>query len=342
VSIYGQHPRMGMARLRIAIIGCGTAGPAAAALLAGNGHHCEVFERAPDCRPVGAGFLLQPSGMNVLDRLGVLDGVLDHASRVESLHIARGDGGTLLQLAYREIGGERFGAGLHRPVLLHFLMQAMERSGATSHWGCDITDLARVGGKWNLTTADGRGYDGYDLVLLCDGARSRLRRHAHPGGVNRGYPWGAHWFIGENHGCFPEDQLYQVVRGTRGLVGFLATGRELGGGEPLVSLFYSIRLDEDAALRALPLAEWKARVLDLCPRAEPLLGRIGSWDEVLTAAYGDVRMPRWHGPGIVALGDAGHAMSPQLGQGVNLALADAACLTDCLEAYPKKENGRID
>jgi 2-polyprenyl-6-methoxyphenol hydroxylase-like FAD-dependent oxidoreductase len=332
---------MGTARLRIAIIGCGTAGPAAAAMLAADGHDCEVFERAPDCRPVGAGFLLQPSGMDVLARLGVLDDVLAHASRVESLHITKRDGGTLLQLAYREIGGGRFGAGLHRPVLLHFLMRAMERAGATSHWGCDITGLEREGATWRLSTADGRAFGGYDLVLLCDGARSRLRQHAHAGGINRGYPWGAHWFIGENRGCFPEDQLYQVVRGTSGLVGFLATGRDLGGGEPLVSIFYSIRLDQDAALRAQPLEEWKTRVLDLCPRAEPLLGRITGWEEILTAAYGDVRMPRWHGPGIVALGDAGHAMSPQLGQGVNLALADAACLADCLKAGPPGEALRI-
>lgn len=332
---------MSSARYRIAIIGCGTAGPAAAAMLAAGGHECEVFERAPDCRPVGAGFLLQPSGMGVLRKLGVLDDVLAHASRVESLHIVAHDGGTLLQLAYREIGGDRFGAGLHRPVLLHYLMQAMNRAGVVSHWGCDVTHLDRHGERWNLTTADGRAFGGYDLVLLCDGARSRLRHHAHPGGVNRGYPWGAHWFIGENRGCFPEDQLYQVVRGTRGLIGFLATGRDLGGGEPLVSLFHSIRLDQDAGLRSRPIDEWKSMVADLCPRAEPLLERIRGWDEILTAAYGDVRMPRWHGPRIVALGDAGHAMSPQLGQGVNLALADAACLAACLEAHPPDEALRI-
>ncbi len=55
---------------------------------------------------------------------------------------------------------------------------------------------------------------------------------------------------------------------------------------------------------------------------------------MLTAGYGDVRMSRWHDDGIVVLGDAGHAMSPQLGQGVNLALADAACLARCIASHP--------
>ena len=41
-------------------------------------------------------------------------------------------------------------------------------------------------------------------------------------------------------------------------------------------------------------------------------------------------MRKWHGDRLVFLGDAGHAMSPQLGQGVNLALEDASCLAACL------------
>jgi 2-polyprenyl-6-methoxyphenol hydroxylase-like FAD-dependent oxidoreductase len=45
-------------------------------------------------------------------------------------------------------------------------------------------------------------------------------------------------------------------------------------------------------------------------------------------------MRRWHGDGLVFLGDAAHAMSPQLGQGVNLALADASCLAHHLALNP--------
>ena len=61
--------------MRIGIVGAGTAGLAAAALLARAGHAVEVLERAPDPGPVGAGLLLQPTGMAVLERLGVLDEV---------------------------------------------------------------------------------------------------------------------------------------------------------------------------------------------------------------------------------------------------------------------------
>jgi 2-polyprenyl-6-methoxyphenol hydroxylase-like FAD-dependent oxidoreductase len=50
--------------LKIGIAGCGTAGPAAAILLKRQGHAVTVSERAPECRAVGAGFLLQPTGLS--------------------------------------------------------------------------------------------------------------------------------------------------------------------------------------------------------------------------------------------------------------------------------------
>ncbi|MES2475797.1 MAG: NAD(P)/FAD-dependent oxidoreductase [Verrucomicrobiota bacterium] len=320
--------------LRIAIIGCGTAGPASAVLLRRQGHEVVLFERAEACKAVGAGFLLQPSGMGVLRELGILEEVMAHAARVERLHVLDEKGATLLDLRYREIGEEKFGAGLHRPVLLHHLIEAMRLADVDVRWGWEIAQVARHGKSWEVESTTGQRCGGFDLLIIADGARSVLRDLAGTGGVNRGYAWGAHWFIGTNDAVFPEDELYQVVHGTRKLGGFLATGRDLNGGSPLVSLFWSLRIADDAAWRARPLQEWKDEILELCPRAVGLLGQITSWDQVLTARYGDVRMRRWHADGVVVLGDAAHAMSPQLGQGVNLALADASCLAECLAEFP--------
>jgi 2-polyprenyl-6-methoxyphenol hydroxylase-like FAD-dependent oxidoreductase len=323
--------------LRIAVVGCGSAGPAAATLLRRQGHAVTLFERAPECRPLGAGFLLQPSGMAVLRELGIAREVLARGARVERLHVVGRGGGELLDLRYAELGGAFHGIGLHRPVLLHYLLESMHRAGVDVRWGSEITGAVKEPDGWRLQVAGGREESGFDLLVIADGARSSLRGMLGFRGRDRGYPWGAHWFIGENRGVFPESELYQIVHGTRRLLGFLATGTELAGGAPLVSLFWSIKLADDAAIRARPLAGWKRDILDLCPRAEVLLGQIGDWSQVLTARYGDVAMSRWHGDGVVVLGDAGHAMSPQLGQGVNLALADASCLARAVAERPLAE-----
>ena len=320
--------------LRIAIIGCGSAGPAAATLLQRQGHRVMLFERAPECRPVGAGFLLQPSGLGVLKELGVLEPVLARGARVERLHVVNREGDDVLDLRYAELGRDLHGVGLHRPVLLHYLIRTMADAGVDTQWGREIADARKENGKWNLSFADGTREGGFDLLVAADGARSILRGKLGFRGIDRGYPWGAHWFIGENRGAFPESELFQIVHGTRRLLGFLATGTELEGGEPLVSLFWSVKLAEDAAIRSRSLQEWKSELLAVSPRAQPLLDQITDWSQVLTARYGDVGMSRWHGEGAVLLGDAGHAMSPQLGQGVNLALADASCLARCIARHP--------
>ncbi|NJM37208.1 MAG: FAD-dependent monooxygenase [Akkermansiaceae bacterium] len=219
---------------------------------------------------------------------------------------------------------------MHRPVLLHYLIEAMQTEQVDVRWGWEIQEVVKTENRWTLRSTEGKECAGFDLLIVADGARSKFRQLAKTSEVNRGYPWGAHWFIGKNNDVFPENELYQVVDGTRRLGGFLATGYELYGGDSLVSLFWSIKIEDDAAWREKPLTDWKAEILTLCPRAKNLLDQITSWDQVLTARYGDVRMRRCYGEGVIILGDAAHAMSPQLGQGVNLALADASCLADCL------------
>lgn len=55
--------------LEIAVVGAGTAGAASAFFLARAGHRVTVFERVPIPSAVGAGILLQPTGMQVLQSL---------------------------------------------------------------------------------------------------------------------------------------------------------------------------------------------------------------------------------------------------------------------------------
>ncbi|MBN9280658.1 MAG: FAD-dependent monooxygenase, partial [Hyphomicrobium sp.] len=60
-----------MRNLRIGIVGAGTGGLAAAAFLARDGHEVHLLERFAEARPVGAGLLLQPTGLACLAQLGL-------------------------------------------------------------------------------------------------------------------------------------------------------------------------------------------------------------------------------------------------------------------------------
>jgi 2-polyprenyl-6-methoxyphenol hydroxylase-like FAD-dependent oxidoreductase len=66
------------------------------------------------------------------------------------------------------------------------------------------------------------------------------------------------------------------------------------------------------------------------PEAAPVLDKITDEGQLLYASYYDVVMHRFSTRNVVYLGDSAHATSPQLGQGVNLALWDAMELADAL------------
>lgn len=57
---------------------------------------------------------------------------------------------------------------------------------------------------------------------------------------------------------------------------------------------------------------------------------INDFESVTFGTYRNVSMQRWHDEGVVFIGDAAHATSPHLGQGVNLALEDALSLATAL------------
>src|SRR5690606_138944 len=116
-------------KLDVAVIGCGSAGPATALFLSRRGDRVELFERVPELGPVGAGFLLQPTGLDVLAELGLLEAAVECGSPVERLFCHTRRGRTILDLRYQELGAGCCGLGVHRASFLDALMDGVKRAG---------------------------------------------------------------------------------------------------------------------------------------------------------------------------------------------------------------------
>jgi 2-polyprenyl-6-methoxyphenol hydroxylase-like FAD-dependent oxidoreductase len=319
------------ASLDVGVVGCGFAGSAAALFLARAGHRVTVYERVPQPAAVGAGILLQPTGIAVLARLGLLDAVRSRGAPVHALRCRTASGRPVFDLRYERLAAGLHGLGIHRGALFEALLAALNAAGADLRCGATVDAVDDVGPRARVYGPERSLLGEHDLVVVADGARSRLRDGARGLVRSRPYRWGALWFVGADPDGRFAGTLSQVCDGTRRLAGFLPTGLGPSGGEaPLVSLFWSLRMDGLEAWRLAGLEAWKREVRILEPRAEPLLEQIVDADQVLTAGYVDGVMRRVASGRCVFVGDAAHATSPQLGQGTNLALVDAATLADAL------------
>ncbi len=311
--------------MRIGIIGCGTAGPAAGIFLARDGHDVTLMERFIAPRPVGAGLLIQPIGQAVLHDLGLLAELWPLAAPVSRLLGRTSAGRAVMDLKYADLRTDFVGMGIGRQALFSTLLHAAERAGVRLSFGEDCRGVvnAEDGKTVRVSTADGRSLGPFDMLVVADGARSSLR----PASLVRRstqYPWGALWFTCAMPDASFEGVLEQVYRDTRQMLGFLPIGSER------LAVFWSLAADAAAALRSRPIDDWKQAVRRLSARATPLIDQVSGWDEVALAPYYDAVLSRWNEGRVVFIGDAGHAMSPQLGMGANLALVDAAVLTSCL------------
>ena len=321
-------------RLNVAIIGYGTAGQALAVLLTRDGHRVEVFARAAEPGPVGAGFLLQPTGLQVLWQMGILPAALAHGAPVTRLYGETQEGRGVMDMRYRGLDARLFGLGMQRGALFTLLAEAWETS-AHLHRGTRVTEVDHVSGR--LLDEHGRQHGPFDLVIAADGSASQLRQQVNATRLDRVYPWGALWCL-LPRGEWPwPDELRQRYVAARKMIGLLPVGTRPGDDVPKLSFFWSLPTADFEGWQTRGLDHWQEEVARIWPQAAALVGEVCTPAQLARASYRDAVLERWHRGRLVLAGDAAHAMSPQLGQGVNMALMDAMALRDALREEPAVE-----
>jgi 2-polyprenyl-6-methoxyphenol hydroxylase-like FAD-dependent oxidoreductase len=294
---------------RIVVVGAGIGGLCAARAVALAGHEPEVLERSPAGAATGAGLVLWPNAVRALDALGRGRAVRAVAAGARRTVFRDAAGHTLSEVNVEALEHQE---GAPMLVVERPALQAVLAEGMTVRHGVGVNAVDERG----VTLADGQRVEG-DAVVGADGIRSVVREHVCPGSR-------------------PLDTGYTVIRGIadhdigRGET-FEAWGRgELVGGAALPegrSYWFheapSALIDGRDPLVAVDAGRWPAPTPAQLAATQPesvLVNRILRLDA----------LPAWTRGSVALLGDAAHAMEPNLGQGAAQAIEDAESLLGAL------------
>ena len=315
------------------IVGGGPAGLFLGLMLARAGVDVTVLEKHADFLRDFRGDTVHPVTMRLLDELGLFE----RFDKLPQSHVQRGefavDGELHTLVDFRRLKQPHpYVAMVPQWDLLALIAEtASTEQNFTLRMETDATGLLRDGDivtGVRYTSPDGPGELRADVVVGCDGRTSVVRRDARLPIREYPVPFDVWWFR------LPREQggQYSLIPRTKPGRALIMIPRE-----GYFQIAYLIPKGSDTELRARGLDAFHHEIADMIPETSP--EAVTSWDDVKVLDVQLDRLRRWHGSGVLCIGDAAHAMSPVGGVGINLAIADAVAAAGYL-AQPLR-SGRL-
>jgi len=313
------------------IIGAGIGGLATAIALQKRGMAVRVFEAASALSPVGAGILVPPNAMNILARYGLDEQVRVAGKPIDCFAILDRHGKPISQVSahYGQQGSSHQAVAIHRGQLQQVLLSALSadtlmtgKSGARIDLYADHAEALFEDG----TTTSGA------FVVGADGLRSVVRHTVFP--HNRLRYSGQTCWRGVATLALPDKWANQFVEiwGRCGVFGFVPIN---------ASQVYWFATQRASAQGVDDMRDVKQRLIDLHgSRIEPVAELIAQTEasQIIRNDLFDLApLKSWTQGRAVLIGDAAHAMLPNLGQGGAQTIEDSWVLAQMLATHPSYE-----
>jgi len=306
---------------RVLIVGGGIAGLALARMLARIGVSPEVIEREPVWRPAGTGMYLPGNATRALRALGLDAQVACRSVEIPRQRFCDHRGRLLCEVDvaafWRPVGPC---LAIHRAELHQLLLEAT--GDVPIRLGQAVARVTQRDGGVSIECSDGTSGD-YDLLVAADGINSAVRRLTiQPAPVTRPVGQVGWRFVAARP---PEVTTWSVMLGRR--TAFLT----LPISDDRVYCYCDVVLprDPDGAERA-PAERLTQLYSEFADPATTLLDNLDDAADIHVSVIEEVALDCWVRDHIVLIGDAAHATSPNLAQGVAMALEDALVLAHCL------------
>ena len=327
----------GVTRTTCVIVGSGPAGAMLGLLLTRRGVDVLVLEKHGDFLRDFRGDTIHPSTMEIMDDLGLADGLLrlPH-TRAPELRFRTPQGSATLADFRRLKTRFPYIAFMPQWDFLDFVTdEAKHYPNFRLRMNAEVRELIEEEGVVRgvrYEAPDGIHEVRAPLTVAADGRDSRVREQSGLEVVETGPPIDVLWLRLSRRMEDPEEPAGYI-----------------GGGKFLVlinrgaywQIAYVIPKGADRRVRVAGLEAFRRSIGEAVPEVADRTGELEDWDQVKLLSVQVNRLRRWHQPGLLCIGDAAHAMSPVGGVGINLAIQDAVAAANALAESLRKGSVEI-
>jgi salicylate hydroxylase len=317
----------------VLVVGGGIGGLAAALALSRKGIPVQVLEQAPEFKEIGAGIQLGPNVFRMFEVLGLTKDIFHWSAFPLGLEFRDSiTGETVMELPIDKRFHDKYHAPygvIHRADMLNVILDACKRSNliklAVSQKVVAIND---DGSAITAKTESGETYRGAAMIG-CDGLWSTVRETIVGDGKPTVSGHIAYRAVLPTSEWPKEYRLPKMVIWCGEKTHLVHYPLRRGELFNLVVVFHSDRYEEGWDTYGDP-AELHARFVEKCEPVRMLLQKVNAWKMWVLCDRPPIK--NWSKGRITLLGDAAHPMLQYLAQGGNMAMEDAVCLANQIEA----------
>lgn len=309
--------------MKCLIVGGGIAGLTVSAFLEKAGIETEISEIVEEWKPVGAGIVLWPNCLNILEMIGLKEATIKCGNRIDEMKIIDLRGKKISTVSFDKIfDNEMYALAIKRAELHQVLVSGLKNTKVTlNETVIEIKQNEKIA---EVKFSTGRTAN-YDFVIGADGINSKVRNLLF-GEKKLRYAGYTTWRFMVNGDAEFDQRRTFVIWGKGKRLGIVPVN---SGKEYYCFAVFNARQGSDK-YRNISHEQFLNNLDEFRPAAGKIIDLIKKDTILINNDICDIKLKKWYSGRVALMGDAAHAITPNMGAGASMAMEDSLVISEYL------------